>query len=361
MATSISSPRSTPFAGTGPSEDPVPLLRETSRKLVREWGFLRSTFSPFPLSPAAVHCLIEIGDYGRRAFPDLSAALKVTPTQLSRILSELVSSGTIKKDHHPAGQERQTAAGHEENYSLTPAGAKTLDDINAHAQLHVTNALAATPPGASADITAAFQAYAAALERSRPYQPEGPHGPPLPPAVAIVPGYRVGILARTLEMHLDYYYPRNEWAREFEAALSTGLGDLLKRLDKPVNQVWSAVMTVPSENPHVPPVERIVGVVYIDGESSGKEGVARLRAFIVDESTRGQGVGKKLMGAAMAFVRDTRFRECHLSTLRSLTTARRLYESEGFEEVGEVWFEEFGKGVMELRYVWRRPAGPEQT
>jgi hypothetical protein len=28
----------------------------------------------------------------------------------------------------------------------------------------------------------------------------------------------------------------------------------------------------------------------------------------------------------------------------------------GFEEAGEVWFEEFGKGVMELKYVWRRPA-----
>jgi RimJ/RimL family protein N-acetyltransferase len=39
-----------------------------------------------------------------------------------------------------------------------------------------------------------------------------------------------------------------------------------------------------------------------------------------------------------------------------LTVARRLYESVGFEEAGEVWFEEFGKGVMELKYVWRRPA-----
>ncbi|KAK4154040.1 hypothetical protein C8A00DRAFT_14801, partial [Chaetomidium leptoderma] len=174
------------------------------------------------------------------------------------------------------------------------------------------------------------------------------------PAITIVPGYRPGILARTLEMHLDYYYPRTGWAREFEAALSIGLGDLLNRLDKPVNQVWSAILTTPAPDPQTPAVERMVGVVYIDGESSGKAGVARLRAFIVDGSARGLGVGNKLFAAAMEFVRRTGFRECELSTLRDLTVARGLYEREGFQETGETWFEGFGKGVMELGYVWRR-------
>ena len=177
---------------------------------------------------------------------------------------------------------------------------------------------------------------------------------PLSTAVAILPGYRPGILARTLEMHLDYYYPRNGWGREFEANLSTSLGDFLTRLDKPVNQVWAAMLRTPAQQPQAPSVERIVGVLYIDGDISGHEGVARLRAFIVDESARGLGVGKKLLGAAMEFVKETGFRECHLSTLRDLTIARRLYEREGFKEAGENWFEGFGKGIMRMAYVWRR-------
>jgi ribosomal protein S18 acetylase RimI-like enzyme/DNA-binding MarR family transcriptional regulator len=364
MATSISPFPSAPLAGATPFEDPVPALREASRKLVREWGFLRSTLAPFPLSPGAIHCLIDIGDCGRRAFPELCAALKVTPTQLSHTLSELLSSDIIRRDHHPGGQEKQIGAGHDEIYSLTAAGRKTLDQINAYAQAQVTSALAAVPPGAGANITAAFQAYAAALEKSRPPEailtpdltPAATPALPLAPVVAIIPGYRPGVLARTLEMHLDFYYPKNGWGREFEVSLSNGLGDLLKRLDKPVNQVWSAVVSTPAQDPRVSPVERVVGVVYVDGECFGVEGVARLRAFIVDGSTRGLGVGKKLLGAAMEFVKEVGFRECHLSTLRSLTVARRLYESVGFEEAGEVWFEEFGKGVMELKYVWRRPA-----
>lgn len=343
------SPLSSPApmeTGTGCAVLP---LREASRKLVREWGFLRPTVTPFSLSPAAVHCLIEIGDYDRRSFPDLCTELNVAPAQLSRTLAELISSGSIQTE----GKKGSLSTGDHDVYTLTEAGARTLAEINMYAQEQVTRALAAVPPGAGASITAAFLAYATALERSKPREADVAPAPS--PSVSIVAGYRPGILARTLEMHLDFYYPRNGWGREFEAALSTSLGDLLRRLDRPVNQVWSAVMATPAQNPEAPPRERTVGVVYVDGEGTKQEGVARLRAFIVDESSRGLGVGKRLMATAMQFVRDAGFRECHLSTLRSLTVARSLYEKEGFEEVGEVWFDEFGKGVMELRYVWRRP------
>ncbi|AEO54174.1 hypothetical protein MYCTH_2296432 [Thermothelomyces thermophilus ATCC 42464] len=360
MATSLAPPGS---HAPAPTDSDLPgsvlSLREASRKLVREWGFLRPTFSPFSLSPAAVHCMIEIGDYGRRSVSDLCNELKVTPAQLSRILAELVSNGIVQRV-----QEGEASTGHREIYTLSAAGASTLAEINAYAQEQVTKALAAAPPGAGTSITAAFQAYATALERSRSSRADvapalapstAPEQPPAPPAVSIVAGYRPGVLARTVEMHLDYYYPRNGWGREFEASFSATLSDLIRRLDRPVNQVWSAVMTTPAQDPAASPRERTVGVVYVDGERSGLEGVARLRAFIVDKSARGLGIGKRLLAAAMQFVKDTGFRECHLSTLRSLTVARRLYEREGFKEAGESWFEGFGKGLMELKYVWRRP------
>jgi ribosomal protein S18 acetylase RimI-like enzyme/DNA-binding MarR family transcriptional regulator len=351
MATSSPPAFTTPAIEAGLVNNAVLPLREASRRLVREWGFLRSTLAPFPLSPAAVHCLIEIGDYGRRVFPDLCAELNVTPTQLSHILAELVSRGTVKRELHPSGQA--------EAYSLTDAGRQTLAEINAYAQDQVTKALAVAPPGAGANITAAFQAYAAALERSRPITPAitpaATPEPQAPPAVAILPGYRPCILARTLEMHLDYYHPRNGWGREFEAALSQGLGDLLERLDKPVNQAWSAALTTPARDRHAPAAERIVGVVYVDGECSGEEGVARLRAFIVDESARGLGVGRKLLGAAMEFVKETGFRECYLTTAPELTVARRMYENAGFKQVAEDWYEGYGNGFMQITYIWRRP------
>lgn len=171
--------------------------------------------------------------------------------------------------------------------------------------------------------------------------------------VSIVPGYRPGVLARTLQMHMDYYYPAVSWGREFEAALSKGMGDLLSRLDRPVNQVWTAIMSASAgPSPQDSPSEHIVGVVYVDGECTGIEGVARLRCLIVDVQARGLGVGGKLVRAAMEFVRASGFRECRLATMRELTAARKLYERAGFREAGETWFEGYGKGVQELRYVW---------
>ena len=363
MATSVYPLSSTALAEPEAAMDPILPLREASRKLVREWGFLRSTLTPYPLSPAAVHCLIEIGDYGRRTFPELRAELNVTPAELSHTLTELASSGTIKRSSHPTGQNKEDATEPVEVYSLTPDGVKTLGEINTYAQDQVTHALAAAPPGAGVNITAAFQAYATALERSRPSEtlpapdtaPAALAPPPVAPAVSIVPGYRPGILARTLEMHMDYYYEQLGWGLVFETGLGTSLADSLSRLDKPGNQVWAAVLTAPAQNPQAPAVERVVGVVYIDGDIMGKEGVARLRAFIVDESARGLGVGNRLMSAAMEFVREFGFRECHLTTMRGLIAARRLYERYGFKEGEEKWSDRHGKGVQELAYVWRRP------
>ncbi|KAK3310359.1 uncharacterized protein B0T15DRAFT_35207 [Chaetomium strumarium] len=221
--------------------------------------------------------------------------------------------------------------------------------------------MAAPIPPLSAPSTVEAQPtkeHAATMEDAKPIEsPAASAGPPLPPTtnISIVSGYRPGLIASTLQMHMDFYYPTEGWGREFEAGLSTGLGDFLKRLDRPVNQVWSAIVTVPAADAQSAPVERIVGTVYIDGECSGKEGAARLRFFIVDDSARGLGVGGKLIRAAMEFVKHSGFRDCHLSTLHSLTVARRMYEREGFREVGQVWSEQFGKGFMELKYVWHRP------
>ncbi|KAG7292360.1 hypothetical protein NEMBOFW57_002395 [Staphylotrichum longicolle] len=212
-------------------------------------------------------------------------------------------------------------------------------------------------PAPPADPTLPLHEASQKLVRECPAPAKAPAAPaPSPPAptVSIVPGYRPGILARTLEMHMDYYYERLGWGLVFETGLGASLADSLTRLDKPGNQVWAAVMTTPSQDPQAPAVERVVGVVYIDGGIMKMEGVARLRAFIVDEAARGLGIGKKLMSAAMEFVREFGFRECHLTTMRELVAARRLYEREGFKEAGEKWSDRHGNGVQELAYVWRR-------
>lgn len=184
-----------------------------------------------------------------------------------------------------------------------------------------------------------------------------PEPPTTQPSVAIVSGYRPGILARTLQLHMDEYYPNEAWGVDFEASIAKGMGNVLTRLDKRGNRVWSAIMTIPSADPGKPPLERIMGAIYVNGDYYDDEDVARLQYFIADPSARGMGIGKRLFGAAMEYLREDGFRECHLSTLERLTAARKLYERGGFKQTGERWPDGFGKGVAELTYTWQRPDG----
>ena len=332
--------------------DLIPSLRAASRKLVREWGFLRPTLAGTTLSHAAVHCLIELSDHSPRSFSDLATELRVSPSDLRPVVAELLTSDSItlmpddkKQDH----------------YSLTPAGLELLNEVNAFAQNQVAKALQVAHPTFGTDITTALGLYAAALETARLNEANptpqhtpisSPLRPPSPPqpTIKIVTGYIPGLLGRTLEMHATYYSALVGWGQKFEADLGTGISDLIRRLDNPLNQAWSVVRTTPYNHPK----ERIEGVIFVDGEKQGEEGVARIRAFILDESVRGLGLGKRLVEEAMRFVRETGFRECRLQTMRILTPAIRLYEREGFVEVGEEWETHWGGGHMALHFTWWR-------
>ncbi|KAK3394827.1 hypothetical protein B0H63DRAFT_444927 [Podospora didyma] len=351
-------------------QDLVSPLREASRKLVREWGFLRPSLAGSVLSPVAVHCLIEIGDRNVHTISRLCSDLQISEGQLRRTLEELISRGDITPEQQLQVGEEDTTT-----YCLAAQGAQTLRSINKYAEGQVTKALAATPPGTGTDITTAFRIYAAALEAARRDEVTPPRTPvSTPPAptpdellipslvaqvptnVTIVTGYRPGILGRPLEMHLDFYSRQMGWGRAFEAWLASSMSAFLTRLDKPINEAWAAVQSVPSSGMYATTVERIVGVIFIDGESADHEPgeVAHIRAFIVDDSTRGLGLGKKLLAAAMNFVREGNFKECRLSTSRILQTAIALYKREGFQEANESWSDRTGDGHMILEMVWHR-------
>jgi ribosomal protein S18 acetylase RimI-like enzyme len=343
-------------------------LRHASRKLVREWGFLRPNFAGTPLSPAAVHCLIEIGDSHTRSSSGLCTELRVAPEQLDCIVSELVDAGYVA-----AKEAAETALpepnAHVATYRLTAGGEEILCAINAYAQEQVTKALAAVPPDAVADITSSFRLYATALERasaaadvstpqsSRPASPGGLSAAAAPARVVrIETGYRPGLVARALDMHISYYSRTEGWGVEFETDLGAILSNLVSRLGNPLNQAWSAVETIFPQSPGSNATERIVGVIFIDGQIPGKEGSARLRAFIVEDNIQGLGLGRKLFQAAMSFVIESGFRECRLMTMRHLLAARRLYEEGGFKEVAEVMKPMWGTNVADLEYCWTRPS-----
>lgn len=152
-------------------------------------------------------------------------------------------------------------------------------------------------------------------------------------------GYRAGAIARCVEMHALYYARIAGFGRAFEARVAAGLAEFSTRLDSPRNRLWLAMQN-----------DRVVGTVAIDGEDLGSNR-AHLRWFIVDDAIRGSGIGRRLLSEAIAFCDRLEFAETHLWTFQGLDAARRLYEAQGFALHEEWRGDQWGKAVMEQRFV----------
>ncbi|MBZ0302944.1 MAG: GNAT family N-acetyltransferase [Anaerolineae bacterium] len=131
-------------------------------------------------------------------------------------------------------------------------------------------------------------------------------------------GYFPGSLGRIVELHGTYYAEYWDLGLYFEAKVAVELANFLSRFDPARDGAWFAA------NDGV-----VVGAIFIDGKDAAGEG-ARLRWFILDPTYQGQGIGQRLMDAALNFCRQQRFLRVYLTTFSGLIAARHLYEKAGF-------------------------------
>lgn len=304
-------------------------IRDASRRLVRELGFMKATLAGTDLPPSAVHALIEIGAGGSLTAADLSGRLNLDKSSISRMVGKLVASGELAE----AASELD---GRAKPLSLTPKGRRTLAAIDAFARDQVGAALGKLTPDDRGKVSAGLAAYAGALEVLRT-------GTPVPAAeeITIASGYLPGVVGRSAEMHARFYARTAGFGHVFESKVAAGLAEFVGRLDRPVNGLWAAVEA-----------GTIVGTVAIDGEDLGP-GIAHLRWFIVEDGRRGSGLGRRLLAEAVEFSDRTGFAEIHLWTFSGLDAARRLYEASGFVLVEEKPGRQWGEEVMEQRFVRR--------
>jgi ribosomal protein S18 acetylase RimI-like enzyme len=76
--------------------------------------------------------------------------------------------------------------------------------------------------------------------------------------------------------------------------------------------------------------ERAVGCA---GVRSKGEGIAELKRMYVQPEFRGHQLGRLLLERSVSIARDLGYERLRLDTLASMTGARRLYESFGFETI----------------------------
>ncbi|NIE84275.1 MULTISPECIES: helix-turn-helix domain-containing GNAT family N-acetyltransferase [unclassified Burkholderia] len=292
-------------------------LRDFSRKLVRELGFMRTTLADSELAPSAVHAILEIGMAPGISAKDLGQRLRLDKSNTSRQLARLEAAGYVER--RADSEDARVSA-----LSLTAEGRKLRGRIDRFATEQVSNALRHLAPADQQNLLRSFALYADALARDNDAKPS----PARAEASRIVEGYLPGCIGDIAGLHARFYAEHYGLPAFFEKLVATELAEFANQLPAAGKALWLHVEQ-----------GRVLASLAIDSDL--QTGIARLRWFIVDEALQGSGVGRELMTRAMRFVDQQGFRETWLSTFKGLDAARHLYESFGFvlseEHEGTQW------------------------
>jgi len=169
------------------------------------------------------------------------------------------------------------------------------------------------------------------------------------PHVTITETPPPGALAQVVAMQAAWYAQHWGFGLPFEAKVAAEVGDFARALPHPDCGVWIAQGGTYGGTQRGFPGPSVAGSIVIDGRAAPE---ARLRWFFVDESVRG-GLGRRLLGNALAFCRARGFREVWLTTFAGLHAARSLYEGAGFRLTHEARDRSWGVEVQEQEFRLR--------
>jgi len=305
-------------------------VRDASRRMVRQLGFMRPTMADTDLSASAVHTIIELGNQEQLTANQLAQTLLLEKSSVSRMLGRLIERGLLT-------ETASEADGRSKFLSLTERGKALFADIERYANQQVGRALHALSGDVRSQVVNGLAAYACALKTAGGAAPDNAIA-----GIEVSAGFQPGAVGRIVEMHGQYYAREWNFPPVFETKIAAGLADFVPRLGRPDNEIWLATQG-----------GQIKGSIAVDGEDLG-DGKAHIRWVILEPELHGTGTGRKLVTEAVKFCDEHGFAETNLWTFKGLDAARRLYESVGFELAEEWNGTQWGFDLPEQRFVRKR-------
>ncbi|MBN3855813.1 MarR family transcriptional regulator [Paraburkholderia sp. Ac-20340] len=307
-------------------------LRDFSRKLVRELGFMRSTLAESDLAPSAVHAVLEIGMRPGINARDLGQTLRLDKSNTSRQVARLEADGFVER--RACADDARSSTLH-----LTAEGQKLRRKIDRFATDQVSSALRRMMPADQQALLRSLALYADALAQDNGAKDKNAAASTAAEASGpqVHEGYLPGCIGDIASLHARFYAAHWGFGAFFEQRVATQLAAFAGALPAVGKALWLGV-----EN------GRTLASLAIDGDM--QTGIAHLRWFIVDDALRGCGMGRELMTRAMRFVDELGFRETYLCTFKGLDAARHLYESFGFALTDEAPGAQWGTTVTEQRF-----------
>jgi DNA-binding MarR family transcriptional regulator/GNAT superfamily N-acetyltransferase len=155
-------------------------------------------------------------------------------------------------------------------------------------------------------------------------------------AIVIRTELQSGDMGYITYMHGDLYKKEYGYGLSMEAYIADGFAEFYKNYDPQKDRVWVAEYK-----------GRIAGFLLLMHRESN---AAQLRYFILDPEFRGIGLGKKMAGLYLEYLKEKGYKSSYLWTTNELFTAAHIYKKMGFSLTEEFESTAFGKRVKEQRY-----------
>ncbi len=153
-----------------------------------------------------------------------------------------------------------------------------------------------------------------------------------------ITGYIPGAVGKITELHAVYYHDRWGFDVSFETQVGAELSDFVRNFQTGRDGLWLAWQG-----------KHFAGSIAVDGRPV-EPGSARLRWFILEPFSQGEGLGRQLIGSALSFSRAAGFRRLYLWTFRGLDAALGLYRQSGFTLTEEHTVAQWGQTIREQRF-----------
>ncbi|GAA4230996.1 DNA-binding MarR family transcriptional regulator/GNAT superfamily N-acetyltransferase [Streptosporangium album] len=265
-------------------------------------GVLHQGVLDTPYSLTEVRVLFELSRRDRMEAGELRRLLKLDAGYLSRMLGRFETDGLVAR-------ERSAADGRRQVIGLTEAGRKTFATLDERSAAQVRGLLDPVTEEDRRRLVASMATIQEILTRT----------PKAEPYVIRPP--RPGDLGWVVHRHGVIYSQEYGWGQDFEALVARIVADYVDKHDPAREAGW---------------------IAEVNGERAGcvfcvrqDDETAQLRMLLVEPSTRGMGIGGRLVEECVRFAAAAGYRRITLWTRDVLTGARRIYGAVGFELVEE--------------------------
>ena len=302
----------------------VDAVRRFNRFYTRRIHILDEAHLESDFSLAQVRVLYELAHRDAASASDLARDLDLDAGYLSRILRDLGRRQLVARQR--AGDDARKTL-----LRLTARGRARYAVLDARASDDIAAIVDPLSDASRRRLVASMGAIQSVLDDGSATDPAG--DAPRPAVPYLLRTHRPGDIGWIIWRHGVLYAEEYGWDQRFETLVARVAADFLTDFDAARERCWIAERD--GEN---------VGCVMVVRHHE-RDGVAKLRLFLVEPSARGLGIGRRLVDECIRFSRQSGYHTLTLWTNSVLVSARRIYEAAGFELVHEAPHDEFGHGL----------------